>query len=205
MAESGREKQRRNRIVSFRRSPTRSRYRKKPHRREHDVFGHKTIVYSLHVIFHFVGSRELLLAHGARKHFALVSFVVEERVPLEAVLVFERLLDVHFGALRALIHALVDGGVAEEVEPPDGHLRQLLGGVLALGGGAAARPTLHRLASRRRRRHGGPARRWGVVVQAVAGAQAGLLRRALARLLLGAQQLAGLRRIYNKQTSITEI
>lgn len=44
-----------------------------------------------------------------------MALVVEEGVPLEAVLVFERLLDVELGAFGALINALADGGVTEEI------------------------------------------------------------------------------------------
>lgn len=101
--------------------------------------------------------------------------MVKKRVPLEAVLVFEGLLHVDLCALRALVHSLVDRRVPEQIQPPNGHLGQLLGRVLALRGRPAAGPPFDGLTARRgahcsRRTRGG--RRGGssrvvVVVQAV--------------------------------------
>lgn len=70
-------------------------------------------MHGLHVILHLVGPRELLAAHRTGEHLALMALMVEERVSLEAVLILERLLDVKFGTLGALIHALADGRVTE--------------------------------------------------------------------------------------------
>lgn len=82
----------------------------------HDaILGHETIVHGLHVILHLVRPRELLAADRAGKHLALMTLVIEERVSLEAVLVLERLLDIELGAFGALINALVDGSVTEEI------------------------------------------------------------------------------------------
>lgn len=82
----------------------------------HDaILGHKTIVYGLHVILHLVRTREFLGAYRAGEYLALMALVVEERVPLETVLVLEGLLDVKFGAFGALINAFVDGSVTEEI------------------------------------------------------------------------------------------
>lgn len=72
-------------------------------------------MHGLHVVLHLVGSRELLGAYRTGEHLALMTLVVKERVPLEAVLVLKRLLDVEFGALGALINALADGSVTEEI------------------------------------------------------------------------------------------
>jgi len=44
-----------------------------------------------------------------------MTLVVEERVPLEAVFVFKRFLDIELGALGALINALTDGSVTEKI------------------------------------------------------------------------------------------
>jgi len=86
-------------------------------------------VYGLHVVLHLVGSRELFGAHRAREHLALVALVVQERVPLEAVLVLERLQYVRLGALQTLVDALGHGGVPEQVEAAHRHLGELLGRV----------------------------------------------------------------------------
>jgi len=84
-------------------------------------------VNGLEVVLEFVGSRKLASAHQARKHLALVAFVVEVGVPLEAVLVLERPRHVLLLAGDAAVHALLrDGSVAEEIQAPDRHLLQLL-------------------------------------------------------------------------------
>lgn len=72
-------------------------------------------MHGLHVILHLVGPRELLGAYRTGEHLALMALVIEERVPLEAVLVLKGLLNVEFGALGALIDALADGSVTEEI------------------------------------------------------------------------------------------
>lgn len=117
----------------------------------HDaILGHETVVYGLHVVFHFVWSGEFLAAHGAGKNLPLVALVVQKGVPLEAVLVLEGLLDVGLRALGALVDALGYGSVAEKVETSDRHLRELLGRVLRLGGGSSTHPTLGHLPTRGR-------------------------------------------------------
>lgn len=89
----------------------------------HDaILGHEAVVNSLHVILHFVGSREFLAAHRTGENFPLVAFVIEEGVPLEAVLVLEGLLNVNFGALRALVDALGYRSVAKKIKAPHRHL-----------------------------------------------------------------------------------
>lgn len=57
------------------------------------------------MVLHFVGPRELFTADGARENLALTAFVIEEGVPLEAVLVLEGFDDVHLGAFNALVDA----------------------------------------------------------------------------------------------------
>lgn len=134
-------------------------------------------MYRFHVILHLVRPRKLLLAHRTGKNLPLVSLVVQERVPLETVLILESLLDVHLGALRTLVHPLVDGGVPEQVQPPDGHFGELFGGVLALRRGPTSHPPFRGL-SAAGRRHGARAGVVGrgrrghvvVVVQVVGGA-----------------------------------
>jgi hypothetical protein len=100
------------------------------------------------VVLHLVGPRELLGADRTGEDLALVAFVVEEGVPLEAVLVLEGLLYVDLGALGALVDALGYRGVAKQIEPAHRHLRQLLGRVLGLGGGPATHAPLWDLATR---------------------------------------------------------
>lgn len=105
----------------------------------------------LHVVLHLVRARELLVAHRAREHLARRALVIEERVPLEAVLVLERLLDVLFGTLGALVDALEDFRVAEQIQAAHRHLRQVLGLVVVRAGLSAAASALR--LPRRRRRH----------------------------------------------------
>lgn len=45
-----------------------------------------------------------------------MALMVQERMPLEAVLVLERLLYVNLGTFRTLVHALVHTGVPEQVQ-----------------------------------------------------------------------------------------
>lgn len=82
----------------------------------HDaILGHEAVMHGLHVVFHFVRTRELFGAYRTGEHLALMALVVEKGVSLEAVLVFKRLLDVELGAFGALIDALADGSVTEEI------------------------------------------------------------------------------------------
>lgn len=100
--------------------------------RIHRVLGHVAFVRGFHVILHFVWTRELLLAHWTREHLPLGAFVVEERMPLEAVFVFECLLNVLLCAFRALVDSLKDFRVTEQIQTPDRHLGQMFG--LIVGG-----------------------------------------------------------------------
>lgn len=79
------------------------------------ILGHKTVVHGFHVVLHLVRTREFLAAYRAGKHLALMTLVVEERVPLETVLVLEGLLDVVLRTFGALINALANGSVTEEI------------------------------------------------------------------------------------------
>ena len=75
------------------------------------------------MLFHLVRTRELLLADDTGKDLARGALVVEEGVPLEAVLVLEVLADLHALALDATVRAVGrEGGVTKEVQPADGHL-----------------------------------------------------------------------------------
>lgn len=133
---------------SVRRARLRSGLQKKPHG-EDAVLRHEAVVNGLHVVLHLVGPGELLLADWAREHLPLVALVVEERVSLEAVFVFERFLYIDFGTLGALVHALVYRRIPEQIQPSDGHFRELLRRVLALRGGAASRSSFDGLAAGR--------------------------------------------------------
>jgi len=106
-------------------------------------------VHGLHVVLHLVGPRELLGAHRAREHLALVALVVEERVPLEAVLVLERLQYVRLGTFQTLVDAFGHGGVPEQVQPADRHLGQLLGRVAGRRGPPPDAPFDRRRSQRR--------------------------------------------------------
>lgn len=101
--------------------------------RIHGVLGHVALVRRLHVVLHLVGTRELLLAHRTREHLSRRALVVQERVPLEAVFVLERLLDILLCAFRALIDAVVDFRIAEEIESAHRHFRQVFRLVIRLG------------------------------------------------------------------------
>jgi len=96
-----------------------------------EVYGlrHVTFVHSLHVILHLVGPRKLFSAHRAREYFALVAFVVQEGVPLEAILVLERLQYVRFSAFQTFVDAFGHGGVPKQVQAAHRHLCQLFGRV----------------------------------------------------------------------------
>ena len=82
----------------------------------------------LQVLLHLVRPRELLGADRARKHLAGDALVVEERVPLEAVLVLEALKYLHLLALSTSVGAVIGyEGVFEQVESTDGHIGERLG------------------------------------------------------------------------------
>lgn len=123
--------------------------REKKAKRHHAVLRHEAVVHGLHVVLHFVGPGELLAADRTREHLSLVALVIEERVPLEAVLVLEGLLDVELRALGALVHALGDRRVAKEIQAADRHLGQLFSGILGVGRGATSHAPLGHLAARR--------------------------------------------------------
>lgn len=75
------------------------------------------------MLLHLVGSGELLKADRAGEDLALLALVVEEGVPLEAILVLERLEDLHFVALEAAVGAVTgDLGVAQQVQSPHRHV-----------------------------------------------------------------------------------
>lgn len=93
------------------------------------------------MVLHLVRSRELLAAHWTREDLALCPLVVQEGVSLETVLVLERLLDILFGAFRALIHAMADHGVLEEIQSAHTHLGQLLSRVFIRAAGLPADPS----------------------------------------------------------------
>ena len=125
--------------------------REKKAERHHAVLGHEAVVDGLHVVLHLVGPGELFAANRAREHLPLVALVVEERVPLEAVLVLERLLYVELRALGALVDTLGYRGVTKEIQAADGHLGQLFGWILRVGGGATSHASLRHLTAGRRR------------------------------------------------------
>lgn len=77
----------------------------------------------LQVILHFVGTREFAPANWARKHLSLRALMIQKCMSLEAVLVLERLLDVVFRAFRALVDALGDTRVPEQVQAAHRHFR----------------------------------------------------------------------------------
>ncbi len=77
----------------------------------------------LQMLLHLVRSRELLLADDAGKDLACSALVIEEGVPLEAVLVLKVLADLHALTLDAAVRTVrCEGSIAEEVQPADGHL-----------------------------------------------------------------------------------
>jgi len=117
---------------------------------DYAIFGHEAVMHGLHVVLHLVRPGELLAADRARKHFPLVALVVEEGVTLEAVLIFESLDHVGLFTLYALVHALGDGRVAEQVESSDRHLGQLLCCLVGARRPPARTPT-HVCLGRRRR------------------------------------------------------
>lgn len=119
-----------------------------------EIYGlwHVTLVHGLHVVFHLVRPRELFGAHRAREHFALMALVVQERVPLEAVFVLERLQYVSLGALQTLVDALGHGRIPKQVEAPDRHFRQLFGRVAGRRGSSPDAPLDWRPQCGRRRR-----------------------------------------------------
>lgn len=106
----------------------------------------------LQVVLHFVGPRELFAAHRARKHLPLGALVVEKGVPLEAVLVLERLLDVFLGTFRALVDALADDRVPEQIEATHTHFGELFRGIVERAARLPPYSTAHYGARRMRRR-----------------------------------------------------
>lgn len=106
-------------------------------------------MHGFHVILHLVRPGELFAADRTREYLPLVALVVEERVPLEAVLVLKRLLYIELRALGALVNALGDRGVTKEIQTAYGHLRQLFRGVLGVRRRAASHTSLRYLATRR--------------------------------------------------------
>lgn len=106
---------------------------------------HGVVVNGLEVVLEFVGPWKLASAHQTWKHFALVAFVVEVGVSLEAVLVFERPRHVLLFARDATVHALLrNGSVAEEVQAANRHLLQLLRVVWIAVIGAAEQSPIRR-------------------------------------------------------------
>ena len=80
------------------------------------VLGDDAVVNLLEVLLHLVRSGELLLTHRTRKHLPIVALVIEERVPLETVLVLKALDNLDLLALDAPVGAVAgDVGVLEQV------------------------------------------------------------------------------------------
>ena len=74
----------------------------------------------LQVLLHLVRPGELLLADHAGKDFPCGALVVQESVPLEAVLVLEVLADLDSLAFDAAVRAVWSQGcVPEEVQATD--------------------------------------------------------------------------------------
>lgn len=142
--------------------------------KRHDtVLGHEAIMDSFHVVLHLVWSGELFAADGTGEDLPLVALVVKECVSLEAVLVLESFLDIEFGTLGALVDAFGDRSIAEQIKSTHGHLRQLLGRVLRLAGGATAHTPFGHLS--RRRRHVASAGWCLAVVRAVVVGRAAVI------------------------------
>lgn len=72
-----------------------------------NILGHKALVDRFHVVLHFVGPREFLVTDRAGENFPLMALVIEERVSLEAVLVFECFHHFHFFTLCAFVQAFL--------------------------------------------------------------------------------------------------
>ena len=72
-------------------------------------------MYCFHMVLHLIRSGEFLSTNGTGEDFPLVTLVIQERVSLEAVLVFEGLLNIKFGTFSALINAFRNGRISEEI------------------------------------------------------------------------------------------
>ena len=106
----------------------------------------------LQMLLHLVRPRELFLADDAGKHLPGSSLVIQESVPLEAVLVLKGPRHVILLARDAAVHAFLgDGSVAEQIQAADRHLLQLFR-VVGIGGAAVEAGTIRRIRLRRRTR-----------------------------------------------------
>ena len=106
----------------------------------------------LEVVFELVWPRKFTAADQAREDFALVTFMIEVGVPLEAVLVLKGPRHVILLARDAAVHAFLgDGSVAEQIQAADRHLLQLFR-VVGIGGAAVEAGTIRRIRLRRRTR-----------------------------------------------------
>lgn len=75
------------------------------------------------MLLHLVRPRELFLADDAGKHLPGSSLVIQESVPLEAVLVLEVLADLDALALDATVRSVRgQRGVSEQIEAANRHL-----------------------------------------------------------------------------------
>lgn len=92
-----------------------------------DFFRDEAFMSRFHVILHFIRPGELLATYWTREHFTMFSFVVEEGVPLEAVLIFESLLDIFFRTFGALVYSFRYACIAEKIQASNGHFRKMLG------------------------------------------------------------------------------
>jgi hypothetical protein len=63
--------------------------------------GYNAVMSLLQVLFHLIRTRKFLLTDRTWKHLSLLSFMIEEGMSLEAVLVLEVLANLHFFALYA--------------------------------------------------------------------------------------------------------
>lgn len=89
--------------------------RQKETERHDAVLGHEAVMHGLHMILHLIWPRELLCAYWTGEYLALMTLMVEERMPLEAILIFKCLLNVKLGAFGALIDAFADGSITEQI------------------------------------------------------------------------------------------
>ena len=116
------------------------RHRARPRPRPRLVLGDDAVVHLLEVLLHLVRARELLLTNRAREHLPVGALVIEEGVPLEAVLVLKALDDLHLLALDAAVRAVAgDVRVLEQVEAAHAHVLQRLRVRARLRGEVAAR------------------------------------------------------------------
>jgi hypothetical protein len=61
---------------------------------KHTIFWHETVMNSFHVVLHFVRPREFFRTDRAWKDLPLVTLMIEERMTLEAIFIFECFLDI---------------------------------------------------------------------------------------------------------------